>query len=220
MIKEINGLKTAENLFTFRKDAANPDQYVITATTSAIDRDGEIVEPTGLTNLQDYLKNNPVILYAHDWQGLPIGKAVAGAILENRIELTIEFAKTDIGKEVKYLYDNGFLNAFSVGFKILADGYKQEARDGRMIGVISKWELYEVSAVPIPANQFALIQRGAEADGVSLKSINAIIQKSDSKQDATQANAENVAASAAKYAGLVDQYNENQRRSTWTRLSS
>ena len=48
-------------------------QYEFTASTSTQDRDGEVVDATGW-DLRNF-KKNPVIMYAHDYRTLPIGKA-------------------------------------------------------------------------------------------------------------------------------------------------
>ena len=60
------------------------------------------------------------------------------------------------------LFDQGVLNAFSVGFLIKNGGARgAEKRDISRFGdgvrrVITDWELLELSVVPVPANQEAL----------------------------------------------------------------
>src|SRR6056297_283118 len=134
----------------------------IVATTNDVDRDGEVVDPRGVKNLNSYLSANPVILWQHRHNEAPVGKATGGRVFENRVELDIEWAPTPMGQGVKALYDNGFMNSFSIGFIPT----KSEDRAGQFVW--SEWELLEVSAVSIPANPMANVIRSAEKDGLDL----------------------------------------------------
>lgn len=149
------------------------DTYSILASTKDMDRDGEIILPTAFKNLDRYLKENPVILGFHNYNNFPIGKAVDGKIDKNALVLDIVFAETDSGKEAKYLFDNGFMNSFSVGFIP-----KEWDYDGNGARVYSDVELLEVSAVPVPANAAANIIRAAEKDGIELKHFKSLIDES------------------------------------------
>lgn len=139
---------------TLQKDE---DNYIIVASSNVIDRDNEIIEPTAFSNLGSYLRKNPVILFGHNYQIPPVGKAKNGKITKDGLILEIEFAKTDFGKEVKYLYDNGFMNSFSVGF--IPRSYEPN-NEGIM--TYTDVELLEVSAVPVPANASANIIRATK----------------------------------------------------------
>lgn len=133
-------------------------EYRIIATTTDPDRDGEVVVSRGVQNLDRYLKNNPVILWGHRWDEPPVGKATGAELFDDRLELTIEWADTEFGREVKYLFDGGFMSSFSIGFL---------PRNGEIRGGAwhhTEWDLLEVSAVPIPANEFAVIQRSLQND--------------------------------------------------------
>ena len=91
--------------------------YEFTASTSTVDRDGEVIDAKGW-DLKNF-KKNPVIMYAHDYRSLPIGKAprvwLTGGKLKNTVKFppegTYEFA--DI---VERLVDTGYLKTESVGF--------------------------------------------------------------------------------------------------------
>jgi len=127
--------------------------YEFTASTSTVDRDGEVIDAKGW-DLKNF-KKNPVIMYAHDYRSLPIGKApkvwLTGGKLKNTVsfppEGTYEFA--DI---VERLVDTGYLKTESVGFipdpdKIIeGDGKKTPKR------TYKKQELLEISIVPVPSN--------------------------------------------------------------------
>ena len=140
------------------------DTYTIVASSKSVDRDNEIILPSAFKNLDSYLKNNPVVLGFHDYHNFPIGKAVSGQITEDALLLDIEFAKTEQGKEAKYLYDNNFMNSFSVGFIPKTWDYDSDNRR-----VYSDVEILEVSAVPVPSNTAATMLREAKAKGVELK---------------------------------------------------
>lgn len=142
-----------------------PKASRIVATTRDVDRDGEVVEPRGVTNFDSFLKTNPVILWQHEHNGAPVGKATGGKILDDRITLDVEWAPTEKGREVKQLYDGGFMNSFSIGFI----PQKRENKNGQP--TYTEWDLLEVSAVSIPANPMANIIRSAEAAGLSVKSL-------------------------------------------------
>lgn len=150
----------------FAKMQKAADRYTIIASTNELDRDNEIVDPGAFKeSLTPYLEKNPVILWAHDYRKPPIAKATGGAISESDLRLDIEWAPTPEAKEIKSLYDGGFLNAFSIGFLPTKDGVQQSPEG---ISIFTKAELLEVSAVPIPANRGATIIRNALKNGVEL----------------------------------------------------
>jgi HK97 family phage prohead protease len=125
--------------------------YRFIGSTAAVDRVGEVVEQNW--NLENY-KKNPVILYGHDQTGLPIGKAVNVAVENGALTFDVKFVPAEVypfAGTVEAMYRDGFLNAVSVGF-IPTD------IDGNTIKAA---ELLELSAVPVPANHEALMQRGA-----------------------------------------------------------
>ena len=154
---------------SFRVQKGNDDTYRILATTSDEDRDGEIVEPRGITNLNEYLNKNPVVLFGHNYNQPPVGKATGGRVTDNAVELDIQFAETELGREIKYLYDEGYMNSFSIGF------IPQETEPG---GRFTKWELLEVSAVPVPANSAANMLRTVKEYGVQLPEVESLYRKS------------------------------------------
>ena len=150
----------------FGKMEKAEDKYRIVASSISPDRDNEIIRPDSFKNLKAFLENNPVILWAHDYSKPPVGKAIGGKITEDALLLDIEFAKTDFGKEVKYLYDNGFMSSFSVGF--IPKNWDRD-KEGRV--VFTECELLETSCVPVPANAQANIMRSVKSAGVDLPEI-------------------------------------------------
>jgi HK97 family phage prohead protease len=146
------------------KASSNADDiYNIWATTWAIDRDGERIDPNAIKNLQKYIKENPVIYYDHGWMlgtdadsRLPIGKAVRGIRVKDKgIKISFKFHELEFAQKIKYLVDEGVLNSGSIGFIA-----KDFARDPDGTRVITDAELFELSVVGIPANAEAQIIRG------------------------------------------------------------
>lgn len=117
------------------------------ASTAVLDRQGESIDQSGW-DLKNF-KSNPVILWAHDHTIPAVGTApdmrVSRTGGEKRLVFTPQFHEaTDEAKAIKYMYDNGILNSFSVGFipkefDSTTDTYLKQ-------------ELLEVSAVNVPAN--------------------------------------------------------------------
>lgn len=139
-----------------KKDAA-ANLYSIQATTDDLDRQGERVIPSGVTNLDHFLKYGS-ILADHDWSVRSIvGKPISAKVSEKVLVIDIQFADTPLGQEIKYLYDEGFASSFSIGF--IPESDKTDVLDG--VRTYKAWELLEVSAVPVPANASATILRDA-----------------------------------------------------------
>ncbi len=186
---------------TLEKEA---DKYRIIASTDSVDRDDEILLPSSFKNLKNFLATNPVILWAHNYSVPPIAKAINGKITDTILSLDIEFAETEFGKEVKYLYDNGFMNSFSVGF--IPKAWDRDP-DGRL--VFTEVELLEVSAVPVPSNAQANIMRTAKTAGVDLPELNKLflIDKDDQtpkpKGDPVEEVKSQVEINKSIYGGLV-----------------
>ncbi len=131
--------------------------FRIVASTSDVDRDGEVILPTAWTkSLPRYLKNNPVVLWGHDQNIPPVGKAVGGEITSKSLNLDIVFADTDLGKELEKLYEEDFLTSFSVGFQ----PKKWTKQNGTRVW--TEADLLEVSCVSIPANEGARVIRDAK----------------------------------------------------------
>lgn len=121
----------------------------VVGSTGTVDRQGESINPMGW-QLGNYLKN-PVLLYGHNYSSLPIGKATRVYVEDSQLKFDLEFADTDMGKEVFGLFNGGYLNAFSVGFIP-----KKWGVSGVDEFDIMEQELLELSAVPVPANPEAL----------------------------------------------------------------
>ena len=126
------------------------------ASTGAVDRHGDTVAPEGWR--LDAYRENPVVLWAHDYRRPAIGRAQSvwrdgGALLTR-----LEFAPTEFAREVEGLYRQGYQQGVSVGFRPLRFEERRDARTGAFLGIrFLEQELLEISAVPVPANRGALV---------------------------------------------------------------
>jgi HK97 family phage prohead protease/HK97 family phage major capsid protein len=119
------------------------------ASTTDVDRHGDIV-PASVweKGVENYLKN-PVILAYHN-HSEPIGR-----MIEHRVDAKGLWIKARISKaagDVFGLVKDGVLTAFSIGFRI-ADAEYNSALE---LFVVKELELHEISVVSVPANQNTL----------------------------------------------------------------
>ena len=142
-------------------------------TTASIDRDKEIVVPSGA--ILDDFRENPSVLYAHKYGDLPVGKDIWIKIDEKGVLAKTVYAKHQFADDVYNLVTDGFLRANSIGFipvkavtkedkkewKTAAEmlmkdyGLDEEIIDGAE-RIYTKWLLLEHSDVPVPSNPQAL----------------------------------------------------------------
>ncbi len=141
------------------------------ASTEALARDGFSIRADGW-QLDNYRKN-PVVLWGHDYVSRPpIGRA-AVQIEAGRLTSDIVFDQgDDFAREVERKYRDGFLHAVSVGWNTVE-------QDGQ---TVTRAELLDISAVPVPGDPDALIQRQTAAmraylDGVMQSGLQATGQR-------------------------------------------
>jgi HK97 family phage prohead protease len=155
-----------------------------TVSTAARDRMDEVLEPKG-ADLKHYIKN-PVVLWAHNYEQPPIGKALWTKRTAEGIISKVKFASTEFAKEIYGLYKEGFLNAFSVGFipKEWEDGDGKKPRR-----TYKNWEMLEFSAVPVPANPEALalaMQKGILKDNCLIEQMQKEIDHDETEETQTE----------------------------------
>jgi HK97 family phage prohead protease len=130
------------------KDLGN-GAFSATVTTSDVDRMGESIDTQGITT-EEYMKN-PVVLYGHDYQGLPIGKATKVTQFKNKMvaQFQLAIAEYPFAATVAAMIKGGYLNAVSIGGIVTAwdETYTQ------ILGM----NMLEFSVVPVPANPNAVI---------------------------------------------------------------
>lgn len=148
--------------FVAEEIKVDSDERTVTAiiSTGSVDRDGEVLVPKG-ANLEPFLKNS-VVLWAHDYSGPPIGKALWVTKIGGKIKAKVEFAETEFAEEIYQLYKGGFLKAFSVGLIVknrhspTPEEIKKKPAWAEAWNIVDEWEMLEFSAVPVPANAEAL----------------------------------------------------------------
>lgn len=148
---------------------ALPDSRTIKflISTDAIDRDGDTLDPSGW-DLKAYLAN-PVVLWGHDYSGLPVAKAISLETTPHGLAATAAFPEKGVHTFADTVYEllkGGFLSAASVGFRPIEYTEIPERSGGGFRGCgrnYVKQELLEFSVVPIPANPEALVQLSLSA---------------------------------------------------------
>jgi uncharacterized protein len=156
--------------FDIRQAGAPGDRILeFVGSTAHVDRYGDVIEVEGW-DLRNY-KKNPVFLWAHDYRQPPVGKAVKVEKTDKGLLFRVKFPTPEeypFADTVFKLYLGGYLKATSVGFQDL-EREPITDKEGKQIGWrFKKQELYELSAVPVPANPQALImavQKGVVSPG-------------------------------------------------------
>lgn len=129
--------------------------------TDSVDRDNEVVLPSGLQRLN--YAGNPVVCWGHDYQSLPVG--TTQWIKGDGKQLIAKYRvsdKTQFARDVWGLLQDGVLRAHSIGFVPIEQSppTQQEMLERPdwkgCRNVVRKWELLEFSLVAIPANPEAL----------------------------------------------------------------
>ncbi len=136
------------------KEINEKDRTLVSlVSTASVDRMGDIIDQDGI-DLKNYRKN-PIVLWAHDYSQLPIGKSLWIKKQDGALVSKMQFASTAFAQEVFQLYKEGFLKAFSIGF--VPKEY-EPIDESKPYGPrrFLKSEMLEYSAVPVPANPEAL----------------------------------------------------------------
>ena len=132
-------------------------------SSGAVDRHGDVVSPEGW-RLEAY-RANPVVLWAHDYRRPAIGRAQSVWSDGRALLAHLEFAPTEFAREVEALYRSGYQQGVSVGFRPLRFEERRDPRTGAFLGIrFLEQELLEISAVPVPANQGALLRGDGGGD--------------------------------------------------------
>lgn len=127
------------------------------ASKESIDRDRESLKASGW-DLRNF-KKNPVVPLFHEYRTPPVAKALWTKIVDgDGLLFKPQFADTAAGNETYYLYREGFMNAFSVGFepKEWTDAKPEDTKSPRR--TYTKQELLEISCVVVPAHPEALVE--------------------------------------------------------------
>jgi HK97 family phage prohead protease len=162
------------------EDAAADGPVVVemTISTATPDRVGDTIAPGGW-KLDNYAKN-PIVLFAHDSDDLPVGKARRTFIDVGGLKQEIEFTPRDLnpfGDTVGRMLKAGFLNAASVGFRPLKYNFATDREGSGWWDPIDylEQELLENSIVPVPCNPDAVV--GAKGAGIDVAPLAAWAEK-------------------------------------------
>jgi HK97 family phage prohead protease len=128
------------------------------ASTEDVDRDNEKVLSTGW-KLDSY-KKNPVVLWAHNYTELPIGRADVWIDKDAKALMAdITFAEMEQNSKADSVFKmvkSGVLNAVSVGFSPNMKKAKFGQTEKEPSITFEEQELLEISVVPVPANRNAI----------------------------------------------------------------
>lgn len=145
------------------KYAENDDIGYITGYGSTFDRIpdayGDIVKPGAFKNSLNKLEesgNKLPFLWAHKMDDL---KSFIGIVTEleeddKGLKFTAKFDDTPEAQRIRQLYKDGRLSKFSFAYDTLDSG-PVELEDGTTANELRELEIFEISAVLVPANGFA-----------------------------------------------------------------
>lgn len=149
-----------------------------TISTSIVDRELDRIAIEGW-DLANY-KRNPVVLWGHDAERLPIGRAFNVRVENNALKASVEFIPSDtpeggaFAESVYRLARNGFIAATSVGFRPKRWEFSDDPERGAddwFPGIdFEEQELVELSIVTVPANPEALIEAPGPGEGTAIAS--------------------------------------------------
>lgn len=165
-------------LFPIEVKELRPDGGTIRINTNVLDRDSDHVPPSG-AQIDNYMQA-PVVLWAHNYfdpwaiVGRTTGLQIGNDFIDADFTLREAANEHDPQGIVRLLWEGGWVNAASVGFRPVS---WEDNDDGGFD--YPEWELVEWSLVPVGANQEALrrtmkaLDQGGyiEPDGTSTISV-------------------------------------------------
>ena len=157
-------IETKSILAHIEKIEGATGEFSAIASTGAVDRDGEIIEPSAFkATIPEFMKN-PVLVAGHTYSGFSGEATVIGSVKEMKagkdaVRFKAQWASTPLAADYRSLYEEGHMKAFSVGF-IPREAETNEV-DGKNVRTYTEVELLEISAVAVPSNRQALIDAAA-----------------------------------------------------------
>lgn len=148
-----------------KSDAEETRRLTFTISTSSVDRDRDKVNVEGWDTAA--YQKNPVVLWAHNYRQIPVGKSRElwkdGGKLKSETEFTPK-GLDSFNDTVFQLYRMRFMRATSVGFLPKKWNWNEERKGGIDF---NEQELLEYSMVPVPANPEALMD--AKSAGIDIQ---------------------------------------------------
>ena len=148
-----------------KADADETRLLTYTISTASVDRDRDVVSLDGW-DFGNFIKN-PVVLWAHNYRQLPVGRSSAPYRVGDKIKADVTFTPKGLSPfndTVFEMYRLNFMAATSVGFLPKKWNWNEERKGG--IDFIEQ-ELLEFSLVPVPANPEALMD--AKSAGIDIE---------------------------------------------------
>lgn len=157
-------MQTLYKSFSVRADGIGDDGGTITGYASTFDREpdsyGDVVAPGAFArSLARWRERDAYIpfLYGHrtDDPSYNIGRVTIAEEDERGLRFTAELdADSEKAQYVRKLFKEGRIFQFSFAYSVL-DQMEVELADGRKANELRELDIYEISAVQIPANQHA-----------------------------------------------------------------
>jgi HK97 family phage prohead protease/HK97 family phage major capsid protein len=124
------------------------------ASKPDVDSYKEIVKPDAFNESLPEFMRHPMMLYMHDWYGMPVGMVTSVEVREEGIWVEFKIFQTTEGRNLIICIREGLIDSLSIGFSVAKDGYEFDEESG--IGTITKGRLLEVSVVTLGACPTAL----------------------------------------------------------------
>lgn len=175
--------------------AGDPIPFV--AATSDVARDDMVIDAKGW-KLDNY-QASPVVLWSHDYAGTrpPIGRAENVRIDGDKLRADIRFDQGDpFAVDIERKYREGFLNAVSVGWDTL-DFKPDDAQEPWSGGKVLSAELLDISAVNVPGDPGALMERQKRALALQAHDILKLVEPEDDPANFKESKPTGAAAKAA-----------------------
>lgn len=141
-----------------------------TFSDDSVDRDGEVVLPSAFEERLPSFMKNPVVLWMHDAWNTPIGHVAEINIGDKSVDGKVQFrpeGDSTLSDDVFSAYASGTLSSFSIGFRVFdMDPAERDEETEAIVKppTITDAELFELSAVTIPANTNAVAKSATFAD--------------------------------------------------------
>ena len=147
------------------EQAASSGRYRFGLIADKVNLNGVVIDIAGMDTAR--YESNPVVLFNHDRDRMPIGKGLSVVKKARSIDADIQFDEEDLlAAEVKRKVDGGYMRAVSIGFRAISVEELDSVtyppwNDLR----IKQSSLSEISLVTIPADPAALRK---QAEGMGL----------------------------------------------------
>ena len=187
------------------------------ASTEGVGRDGLIINADGWQ--LDNFRANPVVLWAHDYGGgrPPIGRADV-EVSGKKLMADVTFDPDDeFAQQIERKYRSGFLSAVSVGW----DTIEMAPSDNpNMAGRVTKADLLDISAVPVPGDPSALKERQMRSIADVARWMESVIETDDDEDpEPDEAAWTGTAVSMARLYLADASESEPERKRTYKRLA-